>query len=183
MKTIDKYLFQALDNYPFWLEGTVESLDYALSYDAKNTTALCLYGRVHAEQLLDYGAAKAYFQEALGIDVYALEVYPYYIQTLLCNEDYEEAERLIAFALTIKGISKTAILLEKGALLERRGEIKAALKLMKTIKLSCFTLSDADAAAELEKRLKGKRGLLFKKKKKKPEKSNASKKESKTKKK
>jgi hypothetical protein len=31
MKTVDKYIFQALDNYPFWLEETIESLDYALS--------------------------------------------------------------------------------------------------------------------------------------------------------
>jgi uncharacterized protein YfaS (alpha-2-macroglobulin family) len=49
MKTIDKYLFQALDNYPYSLQETVESLDYALSYDEKNTTALCLYARIEAE--------------------------------------------------------------------------------------------------------------------------------------
>ncbi|WP_243839356.1 hypothetical protein [Flavobacterium sp. S87F.05.LMB.W.Kidney.N] len=42
MKTTDKYLFQALDNYPFWLEGTIESLDYAFSYDDK-TQWFCVY--------------------------------------------------------------------------------------------------------------------------------------------
>ena len=54
MKNIDKYLFQALDNYPYSLEETIESLDYALSYDSKNTTALCLYGRIQTEQLQNY---------------------------------------------------------------------------------------------------------------------------------
>ena len=57
MKSIDKYLFQALDNYPYSLEETVESLDYALSYDEKNTVALCLYGRLYAEQLKHYETA------------------------------------------------------------------------------------------------------------------------------
>ena len=72
MKTVDKYLFQALDNYPYSLEETIESLDYALSYNNKNVMALCLYGRVQSEQLQDYEAAKVYFQEALAINIYAI---------------------------------------------------------------------------------------------------------------
>jgi tetratricopeptide (TPR) repeat protein len=106
MKTVDKYIFQALDNYPFWLEGTIESLDYALSYNEKNTTALCLYGRVQTEQLQDYEEAKRYFQEALAINIYAVSVYPYYLDALILNEDYEEASKLIDFALTIKALIK-----------------------------------------------------------------------------
>ena len=77
MKTVDKYLFQALDNYPYNLEDVVESLDYALSYNNKNTMALCLYGRVYAEQLSDYEQAKLYFQEALISNIFAKEVYPH----------------------------------------------------------------------------------------------------------
>ena len=106
MKTTDKYLFQALDNYPFWLEGTIESLDYAFSYDDKNTMVLCLYGRIQAEQLMNYEDAKLYFQEALAINIYAFEVYPHYLQTLILNEDFEEAQKLINFAPdSIAGIS------------------------------------------------------------------------------
>lgn len=116
MKNTDKYLFQALDNYPYWLEGTSEALDYALSYDEKNTTALCLYARIEAEQLQNYEAAKNYFQEALAINIDAVAVYPYYLETLLLNEDYEEASKLIDFALTIKGINKMAILLKKSTI-------------------------------------------------------------------
>ncbi|WP_278022042.1 hypothetical protein [Flavobacterium ginsengisoli] len=118
MKTIDKYLFQALDNYPYSLEETIESLDYAFSYDSKNTMVLCLYGRIQAEQLMNYEEAKSYFQEALAINIHALEVYPYYLQTLIVNGDYEEAQKLIDFALTIKGINKAMIFVKKAVLLE-----------------------------------------------------------------
>ncbi|HBW80876.1 MAG TPA: hypothetical protein DEF78_12635, partial [Sphingobacterium sp.] len=62
MNSVNKYVLQALDNYPMYLEETMESLSYALSYDESNTMALCLMGRVHAEQLLDYEQAKRYFQ-------------------------------------------------------------------------------------------------------------------------
>ena len=113
MKNIDKYLFQALDNYPYSLEETTEALDYALSYDAKNVAALCLYARVEAEQLYNYEAAKNYFEEALAVNMEAVAVYPHYIDTLLLNEDYEEASKLIDFALSVKGINKMAILLKK----------------------------------------------------------------------
>jgi tetratricopeptide (TPR) repeat protein len=135
MKSIDKYLFQAMDNYPYSLEETIESLDYALSYDDKNTMALCLYARMQAEQLLNYEEAKNYFQQALGININAIEIYPYYIQTLLLNEDYEEAEKLIDFALTLKGINKAGILTQKIQLLEIKKEFKLAKKLLKEVQL------------------------------------------------
>jgi len=126
MKTVDKYLFQALDNYPYWLEGTIESLEYAFSYNDKNPLALCLYGRIQSEQLQDYEEAKRYFQEALAIDINSVSVYSYYAQALILNEDYEEAAKLIEFALTIKGIDKVAIMLKKVALLETTRHYKKA---------------------------------------------------------
>jgi tetratricopeptide (TPR) repeat protein len=165
MKTIDKYIFQALDNYPFWLEGTIESLDYALSYNEKNTTALCLYGRVQTEQLQDYEEAKRYFQEALAINIYAVSVYPYYLDALILNEDYEEASKLFDFALTIKGVDKVAIMLKKVFLLEKQKEIKLGLKLMKEIRILATANNNWYEIDETQKRLKSKKELLFPKKK------------------
>ena len=170
MKNTDKYLFQALDNYPYWLEGTSEALDYALSYDEKNTTALCLYARIEAEQLQNYEAAKTYFQEALAINIDAVAVYPYYIETLLLNEDYEEASKLIDFALTIKGIDKMAILLKRVQLLERQHKIKAAIKVLKEVRLASFA-NDSFEIDEVTKRLKVKKDLLKPKEKSKKKKS------------
>lgn len=156
MKTIDKYLFQALDNYPYSLEETIESLDYALSYDDKNTMALCLYGRVQADQLLKYDEAKEYFQRAIAINIHALEVYPFYIQTLILNEDYEEAVKLIDFALTIKGINKVEIILKKVMLLESQRNFKKALKAIKEAKLATLNSEYNYLIEETEKRLKEK---------------------------
>ncbi|WP_163408373.1 tetratricopeptide repeat protein [Flavobacterium ajazii] len=153
MKTVDKYLFQALDNYPYSLEETIESLDYALSYDDKNTMALCLYGQVFSDQLLKYEEAKEYFQKALSINIHALEVYPFYIHTLILNEDYEEAMKLIDFALTVKGINKTEIFLKKVILFERQQDFKKALKVIKKAKLATINTCYDYTIEETEKRL------------------------------
>lgn len=166
MKTTDKYLFQALDNYPFWLEGTIESLDYAFSYDDKNTMVLCLYGRIQAEQLMNYEEAKSYFQQALAINIHALEVYPHYLQTLILNEDYKEAKKLIDFALTIKGINKAEILFKKAILFEVQFEFKKALKVIKKAKLHSIQYKYESDIEDVEKRIKTKVDLVEKKKKK-----------------
>ncbi|MBZ4034860.1 hypothetical protein K6T82_08780 [Flavobacterium sp. 17A] len=171
MKTIDKYLFQALDNYPFWLEGTIESLDYAFSYDSKNTMVLCLYGRIQAEQLMNYEEAKSYFQEALAINIHALEVYPYYLQTLILNEDFEEAQKLIDFALKIKGINKSELYVKKAVLLEVQHKFKEALKEIKQAKLYSIQHEYDSGISEVEKRIKSKMDLLKKKKPKKDKKN------------
>jgi len=176
MKTIDKYLFQALDNYPYSLEETIESLDYAFSYDAKNTMVLCLYGRIQAEQLWNYDEAKNYFQEALAINIHALEVYPYYLQTLILNEDYEEAQKLIDFALTIKGINKSEIYIKKAILFEAQLRFKDALTAIKNAKLYTMQFAFESDIIEVEKRIKSKINLLKNKKK-----SNKCKKDSKKK--
>ncbi|MCL9805747.1 hypothetical protein NAT51_12420 [Flavobacterium amniphilum] len=179
MKSIDKYLFQALDNYPYSLEETIESLDYALSYDDKNTMALCLYGRVYAEQLLQYDMAKEYFQKALSINVNALEVHTYYIDTLLLNEDFEEADKLIDFALKVKGSNKAEIWFKKVQLLERKNELKQAKKALKEVKKTIMGTEFNYAINETEKRLKEKLKLVSPKKKKKKKKESKKKKSSK----
>jgi tetratricopeptide (TPR) repeat protein len=165
MKAIDKYLFQALDSYPYSLEETIESLDYAFSYDAKNTMVLCLYGRIQAEQLWNYEEAKNYFQEALMINIHALEVYPHYVQTLILNEDFEEAQKLIDFALTIKGINKSEIFVKKGILYEAQQEFQLALKEIEKAKLCTLQFVFESDITEVEKRIKGKIELMQKKKK------------------
>lgn len=153
MKAVDKYLFQALDNYPYSLEETIESLDYALSYDDKNTMALCLYGQILSDHLFKYDEAKEYFQQALLININAVEIYPSYIHTLIMNEDYEEAVRLIDFALTIKGINKVEILLKKVMFLESQKEFKKALKIVKQARLETLSSSYDYEIEETEKRL------------------------------
>lgn len=160
MKNIDKYLFQALDNYPYSLVETVESLDYALSFDSRNTTALILYGRIQMEQLHDYEESKRYFQEVLAIDINSITVYPHYLDVLLLNEDYQEATKLIDFALTVKGIDKVAIMIRKTLLFEKQSDFKKALKVLKEIKLLTTSNCNNHDVEQMEERLKSKIKLI-----------------------
>ncbi|WP_299434290.1 hypothetical protein [uncultured Aquimarina sp.] len=180
---LDKYLFQALDAYPYNLEEAVESLNYALSYDDKNPIALCLMGQIYAESLKNYETAKEYYQQALAEDIYALDVYPKYINVLLWNEDYDEAEKLIDFALTLKGTDKAVLYLQKGILFEQKTAYKKALKVLKIAKIHTYNnyfISDIEGD---EKRIKDKMPKKKNKKKKKGNKTDSSSNKSKKKKK
>jgi tetratricopeptide (TPR) repeat protein len=134
MSSIDKYLVKAIDAYPYNLEEAIESLDYALSGDHNNATTLCLYGRVYAEQLQDYATAKTYFQEALAADIKAVFVYPYFIQLLIDFDEDAEAEKLIAFALTVKGIDKPLIISKLIVLKEKMAQFKEVKRCITNLK-------------------------------------------------
>ncbi|WP_109299188.1 tetratricopeptide repeat protein [Aquimarina sp. AU474] len=153
---LDKYLFQALDAYPYNLEEAVESLNYALSYDEKNPIALCLLGQIYAESLKNYETAKEYYQQALAEDMYALDVYPKYINVLLWNEDYDEAKKLIDFALTIKGTDKAMLHLKKAILFEQKREYKKALKCLKLAKENAYNNRFISDLKEEKQRIEGK---------------------------
>ncbi len=159
MNSVNKYVLQALDNYPCYLEETMESLSYALSYDESNTMALCLMGRVHAEQLFDYVQAKKYFQEALGHNVQALEIYPYFIQTLIEMGEYDAAKKTIKFALTLPGMPLTGIWIKKSLLFEKMRKYKKALKALKMAKLENLDPDFSSSLKSIEDRIKGKQEI------------------------
>lgn len=138
--TQNKYYFQALDNFPYNMQENIEALNYALSYDGQNTESLCLLGRVYAEVLKDYEMAKNYFAEALQENMDSVATPIHYLYCLINNEDYEEAEKLIAFALKIKGIDKATVYYQKSIIFEKKGELKLALKEIKNAK--SFTYND-----------------------------------------
>ncbi len=153
---LDKYLFQALDAYPYNLEEAVESLNYALSYDENNAIALGLMGQIYAEQLKNFEVAKEYFQQALAQDMHAVDVYPKYINVLLWNEDHDEAEKLIDFALTLKGTDKALLYLKKAILFEHKKNYKKALKFIKQAKNNAYNNQFIDDIKEEETRIKNK---------------------------
>ncbi|MCW2261543.1 hypothetical protein [Sphingobacterium sp. JUb78] len=162
---MNKYVLQALDSYPYYLENTLESLSYALSYDDSNTMALCLMGRLHAEQLFDFEQAKKYFQEALVHNLYALEIYQPYIQTLIDTNAYEEAEKTIEFALTIPGVSSSLFLLKRVLILEKLKKFKKALKVLNLVRLENLDSEMLSTIKDVEDRIKGKRKIGRKSKK------------------
>lgn len=154
--TQNKYYFQALDNYPFNMGETIEALTYALSYD-KNEDCLCLLARIYSEILNDYETAKEYFEEAITVNIQSLNLYPYYIDCLLWNEDYKEAKRLIDFALTIKGIDKAVLLNKKSILFEYQKKYKKALKVIDNARLYTFNNNFMTYLDSREKQIKRKK--------------------------
>lgn len=163
MTQSEKYLMEALDAYPFNLEQVIESLNYALSYDDENPLALCLMGQVYSEQLSQYETAKDYFVRALSVDIHNLKVYPLYADVLLYNDDFEEAEKTIDFALTIKGIDKAVMYGKKALLHEYQMQYKKALKCWKKAKQHCYNSSFMNMAEAEEKRVESKLNLKKKK--------------------
>ncbi len=122
----NSYLFRAIEAYPWELEKAMEALNYALSYDPTNVKALCLMAKVQTEQFGDYELAKEYYDRALANRLDMPEVYPDYIRLLVNNEDFDEAQKLIDFARTVKGIDKAGIELAQGTLFESMGEFEKA---------------------------------------------------------
>ena len=151
---LNNYIFKALDAYPYELEKATEAINYALSYNEKDTMALCLKGRIYAETLKDYDKAKIIYTEALAENINAFHIYPHYINALLWNEDYEEAERFIDFALKVKGSDKVELYHKK------------ALNKIKLAKRFNYDSSNIYDLKESESRIKDKMPKKAKKKKK-----------------
>lgn len=153
---VNNYVFKALENYPYDLEEVMEALNYALSYDDKNTMALTLMGKVYAEKLYKYEDAIIYFKAALAEDINAFEVYEPYINTLLWNEDFKEAEEFINFGLTVKGSDKAVLFLKKAILNEHLKEYKKALSFLKLAKENTYNADFMFTLNETKERIKEK---------------------------
>ena len=164
--TKNKYYFEALDCYPYNLPDCLEALNYALSYDPEDADALCLMGRIHSEVLKDYETAKEYFAEAMMFDVTNVNTPQYFIICLLNNEDLAEAEKLMKYALKIKGIDQSAIWFYRAVLSEKRGSIANAIIFLKEAEKFCFNQCSLDAMKERKKFLKSKFSQKKSKKKK-----------------
>lgn len=165
--TKNKYYFEALDNYPYSLPDCLEALNYALSYDPEDADSLCLMGRIYSEMLNDYEKAKLYFEEAMQCDVTNLNTPQYYIKCLLDNEDFHEADKLIAYSLKIKGIDKATLWLHRSLLSEKRGSFANALKFLDEAEKYCFTEYSLNLVKDRRKFIKLKMTKKSKMKKKK----------------
>ncbi len=152
----NKYLLKAIDAYPYNLEESLECLEYALSYNAEDVTALCLMGRLYSEQFQDYDTAIQYFQEALSININALNVHQHYINVLLWNDDYEQAQKFIDFAFSVKGVDKASLHLKQAYLHEYQFKYKEALKAITKAKTFTMNNSFMTTLDEEEKRIENK---------------------------
>ncbi|AZB23946.1 MULTISPECIES: tetratricopeptide repeat protein [Chryseobacterium] len=154
--TKNKYYFEALDYFPYNMSDCLDALNYALSYEPEDADSLCLMGRVYSEVLRDYETAKKYFEEAMQSNISNVNTPKYYIECLLSNEDQEEAEKLIEYALKMKGIDKAEILNCKSLLLERKGQYKQAMEQLKEARKFSFCRATLEILEDREKLIQNK---------------------------
>lgn len=153
------YLIKALDCYPFNLEESLESLNYAMAYEANNPIALCLMGRVQLEIFKDYALADSYFREAIAANNNYLETYTYFLECLLIREEFEEMTKLLAFARKRKGIDRGIMLYYEAMLFEKQLKFKKAQKTIKQAMLLAQTNSFMSDLEEMKKRIEKKSQL------------------------
>ncbi|MEP2937620.1 MAG: hypothetical protein ABJL86_01830 [Gilvibacter sp.] len=169
------YLYKAIDAYPYDLQEAVEALNYALSYEPNNAHALFLMGRLYAEQLQEVETAIDYYEAALASEINLIKAYPHYLDALIKNEMLDEAQKFLDFAMTVNAADKPLLIYFKGITLEKKGELKAAIKTYKCAKKLALNGDFVRFANAQIERVKGKMPKK-KKSKKKKKKSNKNKK-------
>ncbi|WP_456438883.1 tetratricopeptide repeat protein [Psychroserpens sp.] len=158
----NQYVFKALEAYPWELEKAIEALNYALAYEPENVKALHLMAKVHYEQLGDNETAKTYFEKALASRMDIPDIYPEYIRLLIINDDYKEAQKLIDFAKTVKGIDKAGIALTQGQLHESMTLFEEAEKVLKDAKQLALNNDFISCVDDILSRVKKKRKIQAK---------------------
>lgn len=129
------YLCKAIDAYPYELAEAVEALNFALSYQPNNVKALHLMAKVQSEQFGAYKTAKSYYENVLAVNINYPDVYPDFIRFLINNDDFSEAQKLIDFAITVKGVDKAGVKLAQGYLYEALCEFEKAEDALKEAKM------------------------------------------------
>lgn len=119
-------------------EEVCEALNYALSYDENHCASLCLLGEIYAKHLGQFPEAFTCFDQVIATDNTYMEVYPLYANCLIWADDYKRAQKLIAFALTIKGADKALLLSIASYAEEIQGAYKRCLGLLKKAKKESY---------------------------------------------
>lgn len=109
MTAADKYYLKAKDCYPYEIEEALEALEYGLSYDETHAGLLALKGKICHRDLRQFTIARECFELALYHDSQFVDTYYNYIRLLCELEEAKMAEKLVARALTVKGIDKAKI--------------------------------------------------------------------------
>ena len=161
--------------YSDWQEVT-ESLNYALSYDEHHCAALCLLGQVYAEQFRNFTKAFECFDKVIASNTNYSKVYPDYARYLIWENELERAEKIIAFAYSIKSIDKAQLHWLSSYIAENKGAYKSSLKWLKKAKKEVYNDNYFYFMEDEEKRIEKKIKLDKPKKKKKSKKKSKKKK-------
>lgn len=125
----DQYYLKAVGFYPHSLENVMESLRFALSYENDHVGANHLMGKVYAEQFGDYYMAESYYQTAMASDPRNENVCLDYALLSITMKEFGKAEKLIAYARTIRGVDLARILYHQGLIEEVQHDYDKAIQL------------------------------------------------------
>ncbi len=126
----DQYFLKALDDYPYNLEETIESLTYALGYDDEHVGANCLMGKVYLEQFQDFDKAEEYFIKAMSTDPFDLRTCESYVQLLIKTRQLDQAHKLVRFTKTLTGVDLARWGQMEAEIFELKGEFDRAVALL-----------------------------------------------------
>jgi tetratricopeptide (TPR) repeat protein len=127
----DQYFLKALDNYGYDMNETLESLEYALSYDDIHAASNCLMGCVQMFWIKNFKTAAHSFELALIGDKEYVDTYKYFSLLMIWTGNFERAEKLIIDGMKLKGMDKAILLSRKAMMYECNGRYKEAKQILK----------------------------------------------------
>ena len=122
-------------NNPEDWEEACEALNNSLSYDKNNCNALRLLGYLYAEFLLDIPKAFACFERVIEIEPLDKDVYILYAEYLIWTGDFVKAQKMIDYAVTLKGLDNSKLFWCKALMSEKNHRFDSALECLQQAKL------------------------------------------------
>lgn len=130
LEKADEYYLKAVNNYPFDMDEVIENLNYALSSDDEHCQSNFLLGRIYMEDLKQFDKAQYYFEQALLCDLNFPDTYKYFSLLKIYMSEFDQAMKLIDYALKVKGTYKSIMYQRKSLVYECTGDLKRAKEMM-----------------------------------------------------
>ena len=134
----DQYYLKALDDYGYDLEVVVENLEYALSCDAEHAGANHLMGKLLMEKFRKYEQAEQYFVASLAAEPTNVSACESYSWLLIQTRKYDQALKLIRYALGLTGAVIPQFLRLEAVVYELQKDFEKSRDRLRTAMLESF---------------------------------------------
>jgi len=114
----DQYYLKAIEYYDYNLEEVIENLNYALSYDQEHSSANCLMGKLYMEQFQRFDLAEEYFVASMASEPDNINTCENFAWLLIRTRKFDEALKLINYALKLKGAIRAEFIRMKALVYE-----------------------------------------------------------------
>lgn len=160
INTADQYYLKAEDAYGYDIGETIENLNYALSYDEEHIQANLLMAKVLAWEFENWQEAEQYFTRIIAIDPNHSAVIDPYVDMLIYIGKWDKAEKLLHYAISIKGVDRGLVYYRMAIILEKRGQLRAAVKMLEAAEMQAYFQEDFTFIKTVKERVKEKIKLI-----------------------